>query len=294
MWKNTTLVGISTSQIFPLLYNGRSPIAPLAFRNFQESSKLVSVSFHEGFPVLPYWVLTEWSGIFQCYEFLQAIQKPLCSISTQNIRMKMVQISLINFQVISSIPFTTISNIFDTLQNKLLLPCYHNRIKLITTTSPPGGPHNFAVRQRQGWSGRGAGNSLGESFLTLTSFWILHSLVIILCYFLSFFDRQSKIYCIKRTSCSWWWTLYLKRIQVTQEEIWTKGRKSEMEVHYVKPQILTHWNKVPTSIGFKRSTDLTISSKVWLLYSHQINHIKQAGTIFQIFPFSLTNRMQLR
>ena len=77
-------------------------------------------------------------------------------------------------------------------------------------------------------------------------------------------------------------TLYLKRIQITQKEIWTERRKSKMEECCVKPQILTHWNKVPTSIGFKRSVDLTIS-KVWLLHSCQINHIRQARTIFQIF-----------
>ena len=51
-----------------------------------------------------------------------------------------------------------------------------------------------------------------------------------------------------------------------------------MEIHCLKPQILLHLNKVPTSIGFKRSIDLTISSKVRLLHSHQINHIKSAGT----------------
>ena len=162
MWKNTTLVGISTIQIFPLLHNGPSPIAPLAFHNFQESSKLVSVSFHKGFPVLPYWLNeVESSNVMNSSKLFKSHCAPFLP---KKIRVKMVQISLINFQVISSIPFTTISNIFNTLQNKLLLPCYHHRIKLITTTSPPGGPHNFAVRQRQGWSGRGAGNSLGEIF----------------------------------------------------------------------------------------------------------------------------------
>ena len=77
-------------------------------------------------------------------------------------------------------------------------------------------------------------------------------------------------------------TQTLKRIQVPQEEIRIEGRNSEMEIHCVKPQILLHLNKVPTSIGFKRSIDLTISSKVRLLRSRQINLIKQARTIFQI------------
>ena len=57
-------------------------------------------------------------------------------------------------------------------------------------------------------------------------------------------------------------TLNLKRIKVTQEEIRIERGNSEIEIHYVKPKILPHSNKVPTSIGFKRSTDLTISSKV--------------------------------
>ena len=71
-------------------------------------------------------------------------------------------------------------------------------------------------------------------------------------------------------------TLNLKRIQVTQEETQIEERNLEMEIHCVKPQILPHGNKVPTSIGFKRSTDLTISSKVGLLHSYQINHIRKA------------------
>ena len=71
-------------------------------------------------------------------------------------------------------------------------------------------------------------------------------------------------------------TLNLKRIQVIQEETQIEGRNLEMEIHCVKLQILPHRNKVPTSIGFKRSTDLTISSKVGLLHSCQINHIRKA------------------
>ena len=54
-------------------------------------------------------------------------------------------------------------------------------------------------------------------------------------------------------------TQNLKRIQVPQEEIRIERRNSGMEIHCVKPQILPHLKKVPTSIGFKRSIDLTIS-----------------------------------
>ena len=77
-------------------------------------------------------------------------------------------------------------------------------------------------------------------------------------------------------------TQNLKQIQVPWEEIQIERRNLEMEIRCVKPQILLHLNKVPTSIGFKRSMDLTVSSKLRLLRSHQINHIIPAGTIFQI------------
>ena len=81
-------------------------------------------------------------------------------------------------------------------------------------------------------------------------------------------------------------TQNLKRIQVPQEEIRIERRNSEMEIHCVKPQILPQLNKVPTRIGFKRSIDLTISSKVRLLRSRQINHNKQAGTkLIQIYIY---------
>ena len=55
-----------------------------------------------------------------------------------------------------------------------------------------------------------------------------------------------------------------------------------MEIHCVKPQILDYWNKVPISKDFKTSANLTVSSIVWVFCSYQINHIRQAGTIFQI------------
>lgn len=38
----------------------------------------------------------------------------------------------------------------------------------------------------------------------------------------------------------------------------------------------TRPNKVPTSIDLKRSTVLSISSKIRVLHSRQINHIRQA------------------
>ena len=75
-------------------------------------------------------------------------------------------------------------------------------------------------------------------------------------------------------------TQTLKQIQVPQEEIRIERGNSEMEIQLVKPQILAHVNKVPTSIGFKRSMDLTVSSKVRLLRSRQINHS------YQLAPYS--------
>ena len=55
-----------------------------------------------------------------------------------------------------------------------------------------------------------------------------------------------------------------------------------MEIHCVKSQICNHSNKVPISKDFKRSTDLSSSSNVWVFRSLQISHIKQASTIFQM------------
>ena len=56
-----------------------------------------------------------------------------------------------------------------------------------------------------------------------------------------------------------------------------------MEIHCLNPQVRDHPNKVLASIDLKRSTSLSISSKIWVLRFHQINHIRQAGTIFQTF-----------
>ena len=48
--------------------------------------------------------------------------------------------------------------------------------------------------------------------------------------------------------------MYLKQLQTNQEEEIIDCRKSKMEKHCVKPQILDHSNKVLTSKDFKRST----------------------------------------
>ena len=58
----------------------------------------------------------------------------------------------------------------------------------------------------------------------------------------------------------------------------TDCKKSKIEIHCVKPQIL-HSKKIPTSRDFTRSKGLSISSKVHFLRSCQINHIRRADTI---------------
>ena len=58
-------------------------------------------------------------------------------------------------------------------------------------------------------------------------------------------------------------------------------RKLEMEIHCVKPQILDHWNKVPIS-RLQNICKSQVSSIVRVFHSCQTNHIRQAGTIFQI------------
>lgn len=58
----------------------------------------------------------------------------------------------------------------------------------------------------------------------------------------------------------------------------------------VKPQIRDPSNKVPTGKDFTRSNGLSISSKICLLCSYQINHMRHADTIFQIFENCFPNR----
>ena len=58
----------------------------------------------------------------------------------------------------------------------------------------------------------------------------------------------------------------------------------------VKPQIRDPSNKVPTSKDFTRSIGLSISSKIRILCSYQINHMRHADTIFQIFENCFPNQ----
>ena len=43
-----------------------------------------------------------------------------------------------------------------------------------------------------------------------------------------------------------------------------------MEIHCVKPQVRAHPNKVPTSKDYKKSTNFSMSSKVWVFRSLQL------------------------
>ena len=76
-------------------------------------------------------------------------------------------------------------------------------------------------------------------------------------------------------------TMMNRVLETNQIETKTDFMKSKTEIHCTKPQIRDHPSKVPTSKDFKKSANFSTSSKMRILRSFQINHIKQAGTIFQ-------------
>ena len=63
-----------------------------------------------------------------------------------------------------------------------------------------------------------------------------------------------------------------------------------MEVQCIKPQTRDQSNKIRISKDYKWSIELTTSSKVGLLHSHQTNHIKHASTKFQTFEECFLNQ----
>ena len=69
-------------------------------------------------------------------------------------------------------------------------------------------------------------------------------------------------------------TLNMKQKHIVQELNLTDCRKSEIEIHGIKPKIRAHWNKVPKRRDFKRPKGLSISSNVRVLCSCQTNHVK--------------------
>ena len=84
----------------------------------------------------------------------------------------------------------------------------------------------------------------------------------------------------KETMCSRWWIHCTcnesKRITNRHKKI--KNGNTLLEPPSTRPS-----KQRSTSIDLKRSTSLSISSKIRVLRSHQINYIRQAGTIFQTF-----------
>ena len=82
----------------------------------------------------------------------------------------------------------------------------------------------------------------------------------------------------------------LKKIQTNQKERPTEWRNSNKEWQCVNPQIRDHSNQVLSSKDFTQSTSLSVSSKVRVLRSFQINHIRHARTIFHTFEVRLHNQ----
>lgn len=64
----------------------------------------------------------------------------------------------------------------------------------------------------------------------------------------------------------------------------------KIEEQFVKPQIYDQSKRVWASKVFNWSKELDMSSKVHLLYSFQIRHIKQASTMFQLSESCLPNQ----
>ena len=82
----------------------------------------------------------------------------------------------------------------------------------------------------------------------------------------------------------------MKQIQEDQElkEIVTK--KSTTAVQFVHPQIRAQRNRVRKSKHFRCSKVLALSSKLRALRSCQTNHIKHAGTMFQMIERCFPNQ----
>ena len=111
-----------------------------------------------------------------------------------------------------------------------------------------------------------------------------------------FFFIGNKTFIEKKnwTSCSRWWTLWtmktMKQIQEDQEIKEIETKKSSIAVQFIHPQIWAQRNRVPKRRDFRWSNVLSFSSKVWVLCFCQTNHIKHAGTIFQMVERCLPNQ----
>ena len=69
----------------------------------------------------------------------------------------------------------------------------------------------------------------------------------------------------------------------------TNYRKSKMETHCIKLKIQANWKNYQ-KLEILRDLKVSLSSRVWILHSCQINHIRQAGTIFQIVERCFPNQ----
>ena len=80
-----------------------------------------------------------------------------------------------------------------------------------------------------------------------------------------------------------------QKVQITQNKNLRETWNSKIDEQCMKTQIRDQSNRVRTNKSFDWSKVLSLSSKVWL-HSFQTNHIKQAGTMFQISEPYLQNQ----
>ena len=85
-------------------------------------------------------------------------------------------------------------------------------------------------------------------------------------------------------------TLNKKQIQYNQELKEIETMKSDKEIQFIHLQVQAQWNKVPERRDFRRFNILSLSSKMQALRSCQTNHIKHAGTIFQMVERCIPNQ----
>ena len=82
----------------------------------------------------------------------------------------------------------------------------------------------------------------------------------------------------------------MKQIQEDQELKEIEAKKSATTVQFVHPQIRAQRNKVRKSKHFRCSKFLALSSKMRALRSCHTNHIKHAGTMFQMIERCFPNQ----
>ena len=87
----------------------------------------------------------------------------------------------------------------------------------------------------------------------------------------------------------------MKQVQEDQELKEIEAKKSATTVQFVHPQIRAQRNRVRKSKHFRCSKVLALSSKMRALRSCHTNHIKHAGTMFQMIERCFPNQfLQLK